>query len=187
MAVTEMNTASLAHSSLSSWRKAWAVMDRIYTASGYLAAFCMFMIFALTMVQIVGRYVGFNPPGLTNYAGYLTGATTFLGLAHTLNRGAHVRVTLFLTLIGRFKPVAEFFGLAVSAVIGVWFSWYCWRGVYDSFQFGDLSDGLDATPLWIPQLSMAVGAALLAVAVCDHLIRLLVTGDTGIAVSEEPV
>lgn len=162
-------------------------MDRVYTASGYLAAFCMIAIFVLTMVQMVGRYVNFNPQGLTNYVGYLTGATTFLALAHTLNRGAHVRVTLFLTLLGRYKFFAELVGLAVSAGIGVWFSWYCWTTVYDSYQFGDLSEGLDATPLWIPQLSMAIGFTLFAIAVCDHLIRLMVTGHTGIASHEDPV
>ena len=187
MAVTEMNTASVAVGSLSSWRKAWKVMDRIYDLSGYLAAFCVFMIFAITMVQMIGRYVNFNPAGLTNYAGYLTGAATFMGLAHTLNRGGHVRVGLFLTLMGRFRAYAEFVGLTASAIIGSWFSWYCWAAVYDSYRFGDLSEGLDATPLWIPQISMAVGITLLSVSVCDHLIRLLVTGDTGIISSEEPV
>jgi hypothetical protein len=40
-----------------------------------------------------------------------------------------------------------------------------------------LSQGLDATPIWIPQLSMSVGAVLLAVCFWDHLIRCFRPGD----------
>ena len=187
MAVTDLNTTSLADGSLNNWRRAWDVMDRVYFVCGYLAAFSMFMIFALTMMQMVGRYVEFNPAGITNYVGYLTGATTFLALSHGLNQGAHVRVGLFLSLLGRFRIYGESLGLCVSFIVGAWFSWYCWQTVYDSYRFGDVSDGLDATPLWVPQIAMAVGMTLFAVAICDHFIRLLVTGNTGIKSTEEPV
>jgi TRAP-type C4-dicarboxylate transport system permease small subunit len=39
---------------------------------------------------------------------------------------------------------------------------------------------MDATPLWIPQLSMAVGSVLLAVALADNLIRFVFTGSSGV-------
>jgi TRAP-type C4-dicarboxylate transport system permease small subunit len=77
--------------------------------------------------------------------------------------------------------------MAFSALMGSWFSFYCWRTVFDSYRFGDLSEGLDATPLWLPQLSMAIGATLLALAVCDHFVRLIVTGSDGIEALDEPL
>ena len=55
--------------------------------------------------------------------------------------------------------------------------------VYWSYALGDVSQGLDATPIWIPQLSMAFGVSLLAVAVIDHGLRLLLTGDHQIPAS----
>ncbi len=36
------------------------------------------------------------------------------------------------------------------------------------------------TPVWVPQLPMSVGTVLLAIALWDHLIRLLVTDETAI-------
>lgn len=162
-------------------------MDKLYEVTGYFAAFCMVMIFAITMFQVIGRYFDYNPAGLPNYVGYLTGASTFLALAHTLNKGAHVRVRLFLSAMGRFRLAGEWIGMGFSALMGVWFSYYCWLTVIDSYNFGDLSDGLDATPLWLPQTSMAVGATLLAIAVIDHFIRLLVTGSDGIETADEPL
>jgi TRAP-type C4-dicarboxylate transport system permease small subunit len=158
----------------------WSRLDRLYFYCGYLAAFCMVCIFVVTMVQIAGRAVGYNPRGLTDYAGYFMAASAFLALAHTLNKGAHVRIELFLSMMGRFRIVAEWLSFALSTIIASWLSYYAWSLVYWSFKLGDMSQGLDATPIWIPQLSMAVGITLMAVCVADHGLRLALTGDHGI-------
>ena len=42
----------------------------------------------------------------------------------------------------------------------------------------DISQGQDATPMWIPQLAMAFGTVLVAIAMWDNLIRLIFTGTT---------
>jgi len=39
---------------------------------------------------------------------------------------------------------------------------------------------VDAMPLWIPQIPMAVGTVMLAVCFVDHLVRLVFTGSHGI-------
>ena len=44
------------------------------------------------------------------------------------------------------------------------------------------SDAWIYTPVWVPQLPMSVGTGLLAIALWDHLIRLLVTDETAIKV-----
>ena len=42
--------------------------------------------------------------------------------------------------------------------------------MWQSHQFHDISTGNDATPLWLPQLAMAVGTAVLAIAFIDELV-----------------
>ena len=42
-----------------------------------------------------------------------------------------------------------------------------------SREFFDISTGLDATPLWIPQIGMAVGTSLFALAFLNDLVLLL--------------
>ena len=98
-----------------------------------------------------------------------------------------MRVKLFLAMMGRFRIVRRVDWHGLLGGLGFWFSYYCWHTVFDSYNFGDLSDGLDATPIWIPQISMAVGATLLAVAVTDHFLRLIVTGSDGIEAADEPL
>jgi TRAP-type C4-dicarboxylate transport system permease small subunit len=173
----------MAESRTGNWPKMqmlWSRLDRLYLYCGYLAAFCMVAIFAITMLQIAGRAVGFNPRGLTDYAGYFMAASAFLAMAHTLNKGAHVRLELFLLMMGPWRFVAEWFAFAATAVIAVWLSFYSWSLVYWSFKFGDVSQGLDATPMWIPQSTMAFGFMMMALCVVDHALRLVLTGDHGI-------
>jgi TRAP-type C4-dicarboxylate transport system permease small subunit len=173
------------HRTWPTFEKIWSRLDRLYLYCGYLAAFCMVCIFAVTMLQIAGRAVGYNPRGLTDYAGYFMGASAFLALAHTLNKGAHVRLELFLSMMGRFRVAAEWFSFAASTVIATWMAYYAWSMVYWSYQLNDMSTGLDATPLWIPHSSMAIGITMLAISVADHGSRLILTGDHGIQTSPD--
>lgn len=161
-------------------QKLWSRLDRIYLYCGYLAAFCVVCIFTVTMMQIVGRAIGYNPRGLTDYVGYFMAASAFLAMAHSLNKGAHVRIELFVSMMGRFHIVAEWFAFAVTSVIAIWLSYYSWTLVTWSYKLGDMSQGLDATPIWIPQSTMALGFSLMALSVVDHASRMILTGDHGI-------
>jgi TRAP-type C4-dicarboxylate transport system permease small subunit len=155
----------------------WRMLDRIYLYCGYLAAFFLVCIFLTTMLQVASRLARFNITGLTDYAGYFMAASAFLAFAHTFNQGAHIRIELFLSMMGRFRRVAEWSSFIISAVIALWLAYYAWSMVYWSYALNDISQGLDATPIWIPQLSMALGFSVLALAVIDHSLRLILTGD----------
>jgi TRAP-type C4-dicarboxylate transport system permease small subunit len=155
----------------------WKKLDCIYLYCGYLAAFFLAGIFLTTILQVASRIVGVNITGLTDYAGYFMAASAFLAFAHTFNQGAHIRIELFLSMMGRFRRVAEWFSFVTSAAIAVWLCYFSWSMVYWSRQLNDISQGLDATPIWIPQLSMALGMTLLALCVIDHSLRLVLTGD----------
>lgn len=163
----------------------WQKLDRLYLYCGYLAAFFLVGIFATTMLQVASRMAGINIRGLTDYAGYFMAASAFLAFAHTLNRGAHIRIELFLSMMGRFRIWGERLSFVFSSLTALWLAYYAWSMIYWSRMLNDVSQGLDATPIWIPQLSMALGMTLLAVAVIDHGLRLLLTGDHQIPASPD--
>ena len=158
-------------------------LDALYLWSAYLAAASMAMILVITMAQIFSRYAGINIRGLSDYAGYFMAASAFLAFPLALNRGAHVRIELLLGLMGRFRHCGEVIAFGISAAIASWFAYYASAMVYWSWKFGDISTGLDATPLWIPQCAMAFGATLFAVAAADQFLQLLWTGAHTIAPS----
>ena len=55
---------------------------------------------------------------------------------------------------------------------------------WQSHAFNDVSTGNDATPLWIPQLTMAVGTVILAIAFVDELVLELMGARVPVAGSE---
>jgi TRAP-type C4-dicarboxylate transport system permease small subunit len=108
---------------------------------------------------------------LAEIAGYLLAAATFLALAGTLKRGAHIRVTLLLgALPGRARYGLELWALAAGAALVAFMTWSVVRLAYDSIRFNEISYGLIPVPLAIPQMVMAVGLAALLVALIDELL-----------------
>ena len=51
------------------------------------------------------------------------------------------------------------------------------RMVWISHKFGDLSDGSDGLPLWLPQLPAAIGFGIFGLALVHGFIRFCVTGE----------
>ncbi|MDP1611789.1 MAG: TRAP transporter small permease [Sulfuritalea sp.] len=150
------------------------LLDRLYGAAAWAAA--LFMIGTLTMIllSVGGRLLDFHIRGTDAYAGYCMAAAAFLALAHTLKRGEHIRVTLILDHAGpRGRHALELWSHVAGLFCAVLLAWFATRLVWQSFQFNDISQGTDATPLWIPQLGMAVGSMIFAIALADELIAVL--------------
>ena len=145
------------------------LLDFLYDGAAWLAAIAMVGVLAMVLLSIVSRQVGFHVPGTDAYAGYAMAAAGFLALAHTLKRNEHIRVTLLLgRLRGGARRALEMWSLSVAVLLGGLFAWYSVRLAWNSRAFHDISTGNDATPLWIPQLAMAIGAVILLVALLDE-------------------
>lgn|SRR5690606_18598510 len=151
-------------------------LDRLYDLCGGLAALFLVLLLLIIVAQMAARWSGQQFPGSTDYAGYCMAAASFLALAHTLNRGAHIRVSLLLLRLGRWRRAGELWCFTVGTALAWYFAWYAIRGVRVSYQLHDISQGQDATPLWIPQLAMALGTTLLAVALTDRLVQIACGG-----------
>ena len=161
-------------------------LDAFYAGCGWAAAGFIVAICATVTAQVVLNTLdktlgalgfaraGLSIPSYADFTGFFLAAASFLALAATLRAGAHIRVTL---LIGRLGPRAaramDALALAAALAVAAWFAWFAALLVRDSWMFGDLSPGIVAVPLWIPQAAMALGLAALAVALADELARVL--------------
>ena len=65
-------------------------------------------------------------------------------------------------------------------------AFYSAKLAWQSYTFHDISTSNDATPLWIPQLGMAIGSTILLIAFVDELV-LELRGRRAHAVPEEAV
>jgi TRAP-type C4-dicarboxylate transport system permease small subunit len=151
------------------------VLDAIYDGAGVMAALCLIVILCVIVLQMMARWSGTPFPGSSEYAGYLMAAASFLAFAHSLNRGAHIRVNLLLAVLGERRFWGELWSLVVGTAASAYLAWYAVKTVYWSWELHDVSQGQDVTPLWIPQLPMAFGAVLLAICFADNVITLITT------------
>jgi TRAP-type C4-dicarboxylate transport system permease small subunit len=146
-------------------------LDLLYDAAARAAALFMIGVLLMVLASVLGRLFGFNLRGSDAYAGYSMAAAAFLALAHTLKRGEHIRVSLFLERFGRrVSHALELWSHAAGSFFCVVLAFFCVRLVWQSYTFNDISQGNDASPLWIPQIAMAAGAIVLAVAMIDDFV-----------------
>lgn len=148
-----------------------AFLDWLYDAAAYVAAFFLVGTLAMVLLGIAGRLLNWFIPGTDAYAGYCMAASGFLALAHTLKRGEHIRVSLLLEHTGeRTRHGLELSSLAIATVLAGAFAYYSVRLAFQSWQFSDISTANDATPLWIPEIAMALGTLVLFIAFVDEFV-----------------
>ena len=146
-------------------------LDALYDGAAALAGVFMVLLLVMVMASILGRQLHFNLPGVDAYAGYMMAATGFLALAHTLKKGEHIRVTLLTSaLTGAARRGFEIWALFAASALATLSAIYSTKLAWQSYTFHDISTASDATPLWLPQLSMALGTLVLAVAFIDELV-----------------
>ena len=144
-------------------------LDALYDGCAWLAAVFMIGVLVMVLLSVLGRQFQFHVPGTDAYAGYAMAAAGFLALAHTLKCNEHIRVTLVLGMLtGRARRGLELWSLSVAVLLSGLFAWFAVRLVWQSLEFNDISTGNDATPLWIPQLAMALGTLVLFIAIVDE-------------------
>ena len=164
-------------------------LDSLYDAAAVLAAFFLIGTLVMVLTGVAGRLFNFYLRGNDAYAGYCMAAASFFALAHTLKRGEHIRVTLILDRLGtRARYVAELWCYAAAAFLSGAIAYFSVRLAWQSYTFNDISQGSDATPLWIPQIGMAAGTVVLCIAFVDALVVLIHDGRVtpGAATGAEP-
>lgn len=136
---------------------------------------CLSMVAALVAItlNIATRLVdGWSITGLDGYAGYSIAAAFFLALPSALMHGDHIRVTSVIDNVGpRMRAILAYWGLGVGLLLAVYLAWFSCRLVWLSHLYHDVAPTGDATPMWIPQLSMALGAVGFAVAFLHALVN----------------
>ena len=144
------------------------IIHGLYGLCGYAAAFFLAAIAAVTLLQIIARQFQVAME-TTEIAGFCLAAATFLGLAYTFVNGGHVRISLVAQFLpSRSHRLIELWCCAVGILITGWSAWQMTRFTIQTFDFGDLSPGMVAMPLWIPQVGVSFGLIMLSVALAEQ-------------------
>jgi len=161
-------------------------LDSIYRRAEFLAALQVVAILTIMLLQVGfglldrgAQALGEPAPGLSvpayaEFCGFLLAGSIFLGTAGALRAGAHVRVTLLLgalpTSAARAMQIAT---SALACILVGYFTICAGEMALQSWQFGDRSLGAVSIPMWIPQVPMVLGLAIMTVALADLALAFL--------------
>lgn len=149
-------------------------LDALYLGAAGLAALFVLAICVLMIAQSIGRELGWRMGAINDIVAWCCAAAAFLAMAHAFKHGDFVRVTLGLEKAAPpLRRTLELFTLAVGSAATAYLAWWANRFTYESWEFNDLAQGLLPLPLWIPQLSFAIGSILLFIAVLDEFVIVL--------------
>lgn len=149
-------------------------LDWLYRGCGVLAAISIVFIALLILAQIVTRPFGAIVPSANDIAGYFMGASIFLALAYTFRAGGHIRVTMVINNLPPLPAkIAQIFTTLFATIVTGYFSWYMVRMVWQTIQYGEVSQGHLPIPLWIPQSTLAIGIVVLFIAFLEESWRVL--------------
>jgi TRAP-type C4-dicarboxylate transport system permease small subunit len=163
-----------------------AMLKRLYSFAGFLAAFSVFAIFILMMAQSLLRVVNVQVRGADDITAWLCAASAFLGLAATFNNGEHVRVGLWTDTL---KPAAKHKLEVLVLLIGIAFvAWMLWAGgryIWGSYQMNEMAQGLLVIPMWIPQMTFLVGVLIFLISMVEQLLVVLAGKKPAYQVAQE--
>lgn len=144
---------------------------KIESAFNFLAAFFIFGVMLLGVVQVIGRSV-FNQP-VRGYVDIVEIAITvfaFLAISYCQKMAGHVRMEI---IIGRFKEralyITEVFGTCVAIFIVSVLMYYGWEHFMRAWTIGDSSIDVSIT-LWPSKLMVPFAFAMLIVRLVIQLI-----------------
>lgn len=159
------------------------ILDGLYRYSAFLSAASMVSIAVIVVIQVVFRILnsiyfsltndslGLLFPSSAEFVGFLMVATSFLGLAYTLRKNGHIRVSILLNNVPeKLHWLFEHICLGLGTVFTGFIFYHTVLFVYDSYVFDEVSYGIVAVPLFIPQLFMLLGVGVVFVAFLDDLL-----------------
>ena len=152
-------------------------LGALYELCGWAAGLSLIAILATILLQIGGPIFGYIFRAGDELSGYFMAASFFLALAHAFGRGEHIRVTLIVErFTGHPRRAIELWALGAGSLLAGFFAFYAVKMCWLSWVLKDVSQGLIPFPLWVPQLGMAVGGVILALAVVEQFVAVAAGG-----------
>jgi TRAP-type transport system small permease protein len=150
-----------------------SLIERISQFFGYISGgFTLFMMFSIGYDVFMRHIFDAATIWADEVSGYLLVGITFLGAAYTLTVEGHIRVEAFMIRLPiKTRQSLEFLTDSLSLAFLVVFTWQACRLAKDSYVTVTLAPTLLRTPLYLPQLLLAIGLAWLSLQLLAHLMQ----------------
>jgi len=138
------------------------------------SSFVLIMVLLISY-DVIARYI-FNAPTIwaDEISGYLLVGIVFLGLGYGLETGAHISVDLIIDMLSPKKHHSVHLATDIlTLLIVIMFTWESFVVVLRSYNEGKIALSLLLTPLYLPQLLIPIGFAVLCLQLILEIFQLL--------------
>jgi TRAP-type C4-dicarboxylate transport system permease small subunit len=150
-------------------------MIRLLTdAAAAAAAASVLVMLALVAYSVGMRYLLNRPQvWVDELVGFMLVGSVMFAVAEALRRGEHISIDLLTEKLGpRGKRAAAVFGLLAVLATAAALLWEGWETVAFARMLGLMTEGYVTLPLWLLQLMIPLGGALLLLACLAELLRI---------------
>lgn len=139
------------------------ILDKITDLSDSIMGIAMLVVSFITLYDVILRHF-FHKPTEWAYdiAVYALIWYSFIVAGQALKDGHHIKVDVIIShLTGRTKVVTDLVAYIGVTIYAGMMTYYCGQVMFNNLQMGARSISLLRAPLWIIQLGMVLGAAIL--------------------------
>ena len=139
------------------------ITESLSTGGAFLSSLGIIFIVVLVVIEIFLRSV-FNTSTMVSseYGGYALVFLILTGLAYTMKEGGLIRINLLTSNFSENgKRIADIVSGLAAIVITSFALFHTTSMVYETWELEMTADTIAETPLWIPQLAIPLGMALL--------------------------
>lgn len=147
----------------------------------WLSGLLLVAIMVLIMFGLVARNIFQTSFDLVDeFSGYLLVGSFFMSMAACQLVGALYHVDVIRSRLSTFMNwrLDILFNILAFVAVAL-LVWYLARFGINTYKFGERSQTVVGTPLWIPRVVMPIGAALLLYAIARSIVMLLRSRPTG--------
>lgn len=136
--------------------------------SGAFALLMAIMVF----YEIVARTLGHPTAFATEISTFMLIAIVFLAAAYGVRENSHVQMDVVINLLSRrVRYLLDAAMMVVAMVFAVVLTVYGWELTAGSYQDGTTSSSTLGTPVFLPQLTIPLGGALLLLQLVVRMVR----------------
>lgn len=139
------------------------ISRRVNTVVGYLCGVSIVICAAVTVYQVIVRYVLVWPTDWENeFTVFLLLGTTFMGAAYTQVHRGHVGIEILENVLPpRANRWRDIVGSLLSLVVCAILAWQSWSLFAEAWKYNYVTESTWAPKLWVPYFFMALGLTIL--------------------------
>ncbi len=144
--------------------KIFKMIERLSSAGGIVSGITIVLMSGLILLEVIMRSVaGISILIAEEYSAYLLVVFGSMALAYTFKSEGHIRVDLILSkLPDRGRSIVHLCCSILGFSVFVFVACQAWGQCYGSWLSHETSMYYSKTPLWLPQFSLFLGSALMA-------------------------